>query len=148
MENRDIIIVNDSKFEARILMDILSRLGMNPILSDEYTILRDIKHRKPFMVIINYILEDCTGDRIIEELKKRSPNTICILSSSNTLSITDFPSSPIDQIIKTPITIDKMKEIFLEKLEKENSQCSKCGKAIQKDFIVCPYCGTLLKIRA
>lgn len=148
MENRDVIIVNDSKFETRILKDILFKLGMNPLISDEYMILRDIKHHRPFMVIVNYILEDSTGDRIIEEIKRKAPKTVCILSSSNLLLMKDFSSSPIDQIMKTPITIDKMKEILKDYLPKKNNQCIKCGKIIQDDFNICPYCGTQLKIRA
>lgn len=107
-----VLIVNDSKFESIILKDMLTKFGIKAIVSNEHNVMQDMEKIKPSMVIVNYIMEDTTGDQLIEEIKKVHPETVCILSSSNNLCKSQFIDFSIDEIVKTPIQLNQIKRII------------------------------------
>lgn len=118
MSVNDVFIVNDSKFENIILKDLLMKLGMNAIISDEYMVMKNLKKIKPAMAIVNYIMEDTTGEKVIREIKKIYPQIVCILSSSSDLSKNQFTEYPIDEIVKIPIEPNAMKKIIKTYIDK------------------------------
>ncbi|QZY53630.1 response regulator [Crassaminicella profunda] len=148
MSTNEVLIVNDSKLESIILKDILTKLGMNGIISHEHTIMNDLKNISPVMVVVNYIMEDITGDQLIEEIKKNYPQIVCILTSSSKLLKSQFKGSWIDEIVKIPIETNKIKEIIENYIINRKNICFHCKKEIQEDFYICPYCGQKLRERA
>ncbi|MCT4619994.1 MAG: response regulator [Marinisporobacter sp.] len=148
MITNDVLIVNDSKLESIILKDLLKKLGMNGIISNEYTILTDLKKIDPAMVVVNYIMEDITGEQLIEEIKIRYPEIVCILASSSDLLKSQFKGFSIDDIVKIPIDQNKLKGIIEKYIINKKNICFHCKKEIQEDFYICPYCGEKLKERA
>ncbi|MCT4607433.1 MAG: response regulator [Marinisporobacter sp.] len=148
MSTKDVLIVNDSKLESIILKDLLMKLGMNGIISSEYSILTDLKKTDPVMVVVNYIMEDITGDQLIEEIKRRYPQMVCILASSSDLLKNQFKGFSIEEIMKIPIEQNKLKGIIEKYISNKKNICCHCKKEIQEDFYICPYCGEKLKERA
>ena len=54
----------------------------------------------------------------------------------------------IDEIVKIPIELDKIKYIIEKYIICKNNLCLHCKNEIQEDFYICPYCGQKLKERA
>lgn len=97
-----VIIVNDCKFERRILSDMLTEMNYFVFVSTEHDVLDDIKKNKPDIVLVNYILEKMRGDTLISMIKLIDNNIMCILTSSNSLDIEQFRRKKVDVILKTP----------------------------------------------
>ncbi|TCO73824.1 response regulator [Marinisporobacter balticus] len=148
MSRNDVFIVNDSKFESIVLKDILIKSGMNAIISDEHMIMKDLRNIKPAMVIVNYIMKDMTGDKVIEAIKKRFPEIICILASSSDLSKNQFIGYRIDEIIKIPVEPNHIKKMVEKYTSTQKRLCMHCKMEIEETFYICPYCGEKLKNRA
>lgn len=141
-----VLLINDCKFEKIIIKDLLVRLGYDVQLGDEYEALNKIKDFSPDIVIVNLIMKEITGDRLIKKIKDINSRSICILSSSNSLSIDDYKENGVDRVIQTPINEEKL-EIILE--NKGNHECKLrfcpyCGNKLDgifKKIIFCPFCG-------
>lgn len=97
-----VLLVNDSRFESIVLNDMLSQMGYNVVITDEYHALNQIKTFKPDIVLANYIMQEIKGDRLISLIKMKNDSTRCFLTSSNQLSISDLDHADVDAIIKTP----------------------------------------------
>jgi two-component system chemotaxis response regulator CheY len=110
-----VLIINDSRFESMILKDILSRLGYNVSITDEYDALRQVQSFSPNVVLANYIMKDTFGDRLIERIKAHNPEVLCILTSSSIINRDSLKSKKVDAIIRTPISEEDM-EVVLMKL--------------------------------
>jgi CheY-like chemotaxis protein len=52
-----VLLVNDSRLEARILTDLLQSLGYEVLQSDEMVALDDMKRIMPDVVVVNYIMK-------------------------------------------------------------------------------------------
>jgi DNA-binding response OmpR family regulator len=98
-----VLVVNDCKFEGMILNDMLSQIGYNVYITDEYKAMNNISSFSPDIVMVNYIMKDTRGDRLINLIKAKHPNIICILSSSNEIDTYKLNHNDIDAIVKTPI---------------------------------------------
>lgn len=155
------LLVNDSRFESLILKDLLDEIGYEVELADEFDALLEAEIFNPDLVIVNYIMRETSGDKLIQLLKEGKPEAICLLSTSNIVSKDTFKGSKIDEILRTPVSMFTLKDILRrveevnankleEKMAKEieNTQeeryCRQCNAMIG-DFgnhiVFCPYCG-------
>ncbi|MCY6369771.1 response regulator [Clostridium ganghwense] len=144
-----VLLINDSKFEKIIIKDLLMGLGYSVELGDEYEAERMMKEFSPDIIIVNLIMKEITGDRLIKKIKNINPSVLCILSSSNDLNIDDYKENGVDEVIHTPINGDRLVET-LEKKKKHSTKmkfCPYCGNELGESFekiIFCPFCGQRL----
>ncbi len=110
-----VLIVNDSRFESMILKDLLSQLGYNVSITDEYDAVRQVQSFSPDVVLANYVMKDTLGDRLIERIKTRYPKVLCILTSNSIINRDSLKSKKIDAILRTPVSKEHMEGV-LQKL--------------------------------
>ncbi|KAB3534847.1 response regulator [Alkaliphilus pronyensis] len=134
---RKVLIVNDSKFEAIVLFDLLSKLGYDVKIADEYNALDIVEAYQPNYIFVNYIMVDTTGDRLINKIKEKFPNANCYLSSSNEINYQKF--NKVDGIIHTPVTIKNL--VGMIESHMKEPLCKNCNNQIEETFLHCPYCG-------
>ena len=103
-----VLIVNDSRFEALILKDNISKLGHIVHIADEFNAMKMIEEIKPQFLVVNLIMKETRGDIFIANIKWRYPNIQCILTSCNDISLKDYDNKVIASVLKTPI---KLKEL-------------------------------------
>lgn len=96
-----VLIINDSRFESIILSDLLSQIGYNVIVSDEYNAVKQVQAFMPDVVLVNYTMKEIKGDKLIDRIKAFSAEARCILTSSSNLTAKDV-SSNVDFILRTP----------------------------------------------
>lgn len=145
-----ILVINDCRLEEVIMKDILVNEGYEVRIDNEYGAISSVKDFLPNTVIVNLIMRETTGDKLISRIKGINNDIKCILSSSNKLQLEDFSKNKVDGIIKTPIE----RESFLKALKgsaKSNLKakfCINCGTKIEKDMAIkakfCPNCGQKL----
>ncbi len=133
---RKAIIINDSKLERAVLKDRMTNLGYSVIIADEYSWFNKLKNEKPTVAIVNYTMEEITGDKIISAINTNFPDVKCYLSSCNKLNPRDFKDINIERIITTPISITNLENILTNK-----DACLNCGKLLTENFRFCPHCG-------
>lgn len=164
-----VLLINDCKFESIIMKDMLEDLGYDVEISDEASVMTNVKDFLPDIVIVNLILKQTTGDEIIKRIKVFKPEIVCLLSTSNNVKLNDFKGVIIDNIIHTPISKEKLKdtinlsEYANKDLTKSNNRyktlehkeenrikllfCPYCGNKIgDKQFKFCPYCGQSMEL--
>ena len=110
-----VLIINDSRFESLILNDILSQMGYNVVITDEYNALKYLNDFAPSIVLANYIMKEVTGDRVIAAVKLKMPGVRCILTSSTDIQSEGIIHNGIDAIVKTPIDRLKLEEALNDK---------------------------------
>lgn len=149
------LLVNDSKFESRILKDMLQQLDYSVEIADEFDALYAIERFEPDVVIVNYIMEQTRGDKLIQLMKAGMPHLKCILSSSNSIRISEMKGRHVDAILHTPVSMYILETIMnqieaVENVEQEDTKCPSCHKDLA-DFSIelafCPYCGERLAQR-
>lgn len=96
-----VLIINDSRFESIILSDLLSQIGYNVIVSDEYNAVKQVQAFVPDVVLVNYTMKEIKGDKLIDRIKASNDEVRCILTSSSNLTAKDV-SSNVDFILRTP----------------------------------------------
>lgn len=169
---KKILLVNDCKFESRVMKDCLSDIGYSVQVTNEYDVFVKVRRVQPDIVIANLIMKDTTGDKLIEYIKNTNSGIICLLSSCDLLKLEDFIEHKVDEVIHTPINKLKLSEILNKALSKTgNSNTSvtihgakkflsdksnKCTnvdvlsktsiKEKASDFSFCPYCGQKLSV--
>ncbi|SCY95078.1 response regulator [Alkaliphilus peptidifermentans] len=137
---RKVLIINDSKFEALVLLDLLTKLGYSGEIADEYNALKIIDKFKPNYIFVNYIMKETTGDKFIRSIKAKYKNINCYLSSCNQLELSNFKDSiDIDGVIQTPVTVKNLLNMIETK--SKDILCRVCSKKIEPSFLHCPYCG-------
>lgn len=168
MNNR-VLIVNDSKFESMILSDMLSSLGYNVKVTDEYDALRLVQVFSPDVVLVNYVMKDTFGDMLIEKIKMKSQGIKCILTSTNQIDRQEIRNSRIDAIVRTPINKSSLEGILKQLQEAkdeaatDDEEITQLKASIEKwkarktdkltddrpaetekkeAFKFCPYCGS------
>ncbi|WP_027625833.1 response regulator [Clostridium lundense] len=145
-----VLVINDCKFESAILRDMLIELGYDVKVTSEFLAFNDTKKYIPDLVICNLFMKKITGDKLIKKIKDIDENILNILSSSSKLRVDDYKNCGVDEVIKTPITIEELRET-LNKLENKNNRsmflfCPYCGEQLENgSFLFCPYCGKKLK---
>lgn len=110
-----VLIVNDSRFESMILKDLLSQLGYNVSITDEYDAVKQVQSFSPDVVLANYVMKDTLGDQLIEKIKARRPEVLCILTSNSIINPDSLKSKKVDAILRTPVSKKDM-EAVLHKL--------------------------------
>lgn len=167
---KNVLLINDSKFECIIIKDILNNLGYDVAIGDENNALSLIMKYKSDFVIVNYIMKEINGDQLISIIKAKNPNIKCILSSSNAIKLEQFHHKKIDALFHTPIDRQGLANVFKSidandkkdageievvkpgKKEKLNPElirndspnfCPYCGHQLDKvkSFAFCPFCG-------
>lgn len=150
------LLVNDSKFESLILRDMLSKLDYDVEFADEFDAVYEVEQFHPDVIIVNYIMQETTGDELIHRIKVGQPTAKCVLSSSSAVKMSDFNGKRIDGILHTPIsmfslqdtlgrlnsTCNEKEQVTEEKLE--SRFCDGCNQDITifgDNIGFCPYCG-------
>jgi CheY-like chemotaxis protein len=147
-----ILVVNDCKFEREVFKNILTNLdNVNQVTTTEETQVQQmIETIQPDIIIVNLIMEQATGDKLIEAIKSNYSklNTTCILSSSNPIKLEDYEDKQVDAVFQTPIEEDRLKNLLarFNLVKQENNKakfCPHCGQGLdtEKQFTFCPYCG-------
>lgn len=128
-------------------------LGYNAKETSEFLIFNDIKKYLPDLIICNLFMKKINGDELIKQIKDIDKNVFCVLSSSNKLKLEDYENCGVNEVIRTPINIEDLREILNKLEEKENrsshpmfSFCPYCGEKLKNSsFLFCPYCGNKMK---
>jgi len=75
-----VLIVDDDASLSKTLCDILRAEGYAPVAAGEgETALGRVEEEKPLVAVVDLRLPDMDGLRVMEEIKKRSPGTECIV---------------------------------------------------------------------
>lgn len=111
---KKVLIINDSRLESLVLKDMINKINLIPIVSNEYDALKNVVNESPAIVIVNYIMEDINGDELAEKIKIVLPEVKCILSSCDNLNKNEYKDKYIDRVIKTPIEFNTLIEIILD----------------------------------
>lgn len=115
---KKVLIVNDCKFESVIMKDFLMDLGYNADIANEYDVLNKISLFQPDILIANLIMKNTRGHELIEKIKIKNPELICILSSCDAINLQDFIKSRVDGVIHTPIDKSHLLEVINKVLHK------------------------------
>ncbi|KUO71278.1 MAG: hypothetical protein APF77_19750 [Clostridia bacterium BRH_c25] len=107
-----VLIVNDSRFESMILKDILSQLGYNVCIADEYDAVGQVRSFSPDVVLANYVMRDTFGDQLIERIKARYPEVRCILTSSSIIDPDSLKCRRVDAVVRTPISKNDLESVL------------------------------------
>ncbi len=142
------LLINDSKFESLILKDMLQKMGFEVEIADEYEALYAIERDEPNVVIVNYIMQQTRGDKLIQLIKAGMPHIKCVLSSSNPIHKSDFSGDYIDGVLQTPASMflleSVIKKILRDPEPTDETLCIHCHKDLsQFDAAItfCPFCG-------
>ncbi|PKM52384.1 MAG: hypothetical protein CVV02_01130 [Firmicutes bacterium HGW-Firmicutes-7] len=156
------LLVNDSKFESLVLRDMLSKLDFEVEIADEFDAVYEVEQFRPDIIIVNYIMQQTTGDELIQQIKSGQPSAKCVLSSSNTVKMSDLDGKRIDGILHTPISIFSLKDtlhrlgtvsVDSDLLQTSNTEgsgrfCDGCNQdisAFSMNIVFCPFCGDELQ---
>ena len=130
---------------------MLEKLGYDVEIADEYDALYSVERFEPDLVVVNYIMQEQTGDKLIQMIKTGQPGTTCLLSSNNPLKVEDF-KTPVDGILRTPVSLFLLKDVLSRvdvnkssdiNLQESLGFCPYCGKDIHhfEKVQYCPFCG-------
>lgn len=131
-----VIIINDSRLERAVLKDQLTNLGYKVIVADEFNWFSKVRNEKPDIAIVNYTMQEITGDKIISTINTNFPDIQCYLSSCNKLKADTFKDVEIKRLITTPVSLTNLENIL-----NDIAFCFFCGKSLTGSFRFCPYCG-------
>lgn len=155
---KKILLVNDCKLESIIMKDKLTSLGYKVEIANEYGVFSKINKFNPQVVIVNFIMKEITGDRLIEKIKIKRPDIICILSSCDKMGLDNFKNKSIDEVINTPVDERELSSLMDKALLKSQINAyefrdsdikEESGSEIQKKNTIpvlektmsfCPYC--------
>jgi len=107
-----VLIVNDSRFESMILKDLLSQLGYNVNITDEYEAVKQVQSFTPDVVLANYVMKDTFGDQLIDRIKTRYPKVLCILTSNSVINRNSLKSNKVDAIVRTPVSKEDIEGVL------------------------------------
>lgn len=116
-----VLIVNDSRFEGMILKDLLSQLGYNATVTDEYNAVKQVHAFSPDVVLVNYIMKETFGDQLIDSIKARYPGIKCILTSSSEIDPAGLESRRVDAVVRTPTGKEKLESVFQRLYKMKNA---------------------------
>lgn len=142
------LLINDSKFENLIMQDMLNRLDFEVEIASEFDALYQVEQFQPDLVIVNFIMQDIRGDQLIELVKAKQSETICLLSSSSSIHKNEFDNH-VDGILRTPVSMFTLQDVLNRVgIMSDNSKQVKTTKTINKDktsqqtegTLFCPGC--------
>jgi RNA polymerase subunit RPABC4/transcription elongation factor Spt4 len=87
---------------------------------------------------------------IVRDARRRSPSIAFAIFAFLLAFIPPFLGALIYQVIKPPRTMDEERALQLEEQilsepgadEAQTRPCPTCGRDIEPDFVICPYCRT------
>jgi len=145
------LLVNDSRFETLILKDMLQRLDYSVEVADEFEALYAIERYEPQVVIVNYIMQQTRGDKLIQLMKAGMPDIKCILSTNSNIHMSDFPNGSVDGILHTPVSqflLESVIRTIESQIDDDEGEriCKNCNKDLTPfdNITFCPFCGTLI----
>jgi len=150
MEKRALLI-NDSRFESLILKDMLQGLDYSVEIADEFEALYTMERYQPDLVIVNYIMQQTRGDKLIQLMKAGMPDMKCVLSSNSDIKMSDFSGGHVDAILHTPVSQflleSVLKRIDLQEKVEEEGLCPHCKKDLKAfpNISFCPFCGGVIQ---
>lgn len=160
---RKILLVNDCKLESIIMKDKLINMGYQVETCNEYGVFSKISKFNPEVVIVNFVMKEITGDKLVEKIKIKKPHIVCILSSCDKINFEHFNKKGVDEVISTPIEEKELSMLInkaILKCQEENTQLEDVKIEHEKDseiqqgdvltilknvILFCPYCGGKLK---
>jgi len=79
-----ILIVDDSMFMRRILINILNKAGFNDIIEAENgkEAIQKFKREKPDLVLLDIVMKDEYGTDVLKDIMKIDPNAKVVMISS------------------------------------------------------------------
>ena len=146
--NMKALLINDSRFESMIMKDMLQKLSFTVEVADEFEALYAIERHEPDLVVVNYIMQQTRGDKLIQLMKAGMPHIKCVLSSNSDIKMSDFPEGHIDGIIHTPVSKFMLENVLngtgIYNKEEVDTHCKNCNRDLSqfKDIEFCPFCGT------
>lgn len=153
-----VLLVNDSRFEGLVLKDLFEQLDYEVAITDEFNALVEVESFEPELVIVNYIMEDTRGDRLIQMIKAGHPELICLLSSNSQLDREGFREAGVDNILRTPVSMFTLKDLLRrtysqweeaqEVVRQEDQLCPGCKadmSLFSESILFCPFCGEEIK---
>lgn len=163
---RKILLVNDCKLESIIMKDKLMNMGYEVEISNEYGVFSKINKFNPEVVMVNFVMKEITGDKLIEKIKIKIHNIVCILSSCDRINLKDFKGKGVDEVINTPIEEKELSMLINRAILKyqvkdtdsedngiehkedskiEHNKHNNVVTILKKVILFCPYCGGKLK---
>ncbi|MBO8158197.1 response regulator [Thermosyntropha sp.] len=148
---KKVLIINDSRLERYILKDQLTKLDYEAEAVDEYFAFEYLKNYAPDAVIVNFTMQNITGDKLVFAIKKEFPRIKCYLCSCTPLHLEDYEDKGVDGVFKTPITLEQLRKVLDGKMEIKVESfrfCPYCGRDLTKggkNYFFCPFCGAKLK---
>lgn len=145
------LLINDSRFESLILKDLLQQMDYSVEIADEFDALYAMERFKPGIVIVNYIMQQTRGDKLIQLMKAGMPDLKCILSTNSDLRLSELHGNYVDSILHTPVSMfmleNAIKQLEYEKPKVVSTLCDHCHKDLKNfpDITFCPYCGSVVK---
>lgn len=151
---KKVLLVNDSRFESMILKNLFNSLGYEVTVTDEYHAMRKVDDDCPELIVVNYIMENISGEQLVQTIKGRHPETQCLISSNSKLILRDFEAFGVDGILRTPVSDFTLKDLLRRLAEvkmapvsddRETARaCDHCKADISgfsRHILYCPFCG-------
>jgi hypothetical protein len=87
---------------------------------------------------------------VVRDARRRSPSILFAILATLLAFVPPFLGALIYLVIRPPRTIDEERALELEQQvlaepptdEPETRPCPTCGRDIEQDFVICPYCRT------
>lgn len=108
--DRCVLIINDSKFEKRILKDLFEKINFRAIIANEFNAIDIFLDNKPDLVFVNYVMEETDGISLIKKIKFVDSDVKCVLSSCDSMDDIVGKTLEVDEFIKTPINLKDLVE--------------------------------------
>lgn len=118
-----VLLINDSKFESIILKDMLSEMGYDVRIGDEFSAVQLVRQYDPHVLIANLVMRQTRGDQLISIVKMANPNIICLISSSSPISMKEFRFRKIDGVFQTPTSQSALAKLLNEISQSTASAC-------------------------
>jgi len=144
------LLINDSRFESLILKDLLQQLDFTVEIADEFDALYAMERFKPGVVIVNYIMQQTRGDKLIQLMKAGMPELKCLISTNSDLKLSDLSGDYVDGILQTPVSMflleNSLQNLEHEKPKEVSTLCNHCHKDLKpfQGIAFCPFCGSVV----
>ncbi len=151
---KKVLLVNDSRFESMVLEQLFSSFGYDVAIADEYEAMEEVDAFDPELVVVNYIMENTSGEKLIQRIKDQQPEIRCLISSNSPLSLSVFEPYGVDGILRTPVSAFTLKDVLrrvsqIDTIDVPPVQgpirvCDHCNaelSAFSLHIQYCPFCG-------
>ncbi len=123
--NDSVLIVDDDVEALEEMAEAIQGYGLTVhTASNESVALKLAKEHRPEFIIMDYLLDGCTGTEVVNSIQKFLPGTqVIMISAFEDLSraMRTMNSREID-VLKKPLSIDTLCLFICNKLEQKNQQ--------------------------